>query len=106
MSYLLPILTYASVIWGVTGNCNLDRLQFLQNRALRLILNAPTYMKRIHLYKELKIPALTSGIKKLATTFYNQVASHPNRLINAQSSVDTKGIHKLPFQTTRLKRRF
>ncbi|GFU20973.1 hypothetical protein TNCV_5074051 [Trichonephila clavipes] len=106
MSYLLPHPnTYASVIWGVTGNCNLDRLQFLQNRALRLILNAPTYMKRIHLYKELKIPVLTSGIKKLATTFYNQVAS-PNRLINAQSSVDTKGIHKLPFQTTRLKRRF
>ncbi|GFW26222.1 hypothetical protein TNCV_1851261 [Trichonephila clavipes] len=106
MSYLLPILTYASVIWGVTANCHLDRLQILQNRALRLILNAPTYMKRIHLLKELKIPTLTSRIKKLAKTFYNQVASHPNSLIDPQSSVDTQGIHKLSFQTTRLKRRF
>ncbi|GFW34788.1 RNA-directed DNA polymerase from mobile element jockey [Trichonephila clavipes] len=106
MTYILPILIYASIIWGITANCNLDRLQILQNRALRLILNAPTYVKRIHMHKELKIPAFTSGIKKLATTFNNQVASHPNSLINIQSSVDPQGIHNMPIQRTLLKRRF
>ncbi|GFU32485.1 RNA-directed DNA polymerase from mobile element jockey [Trichonephila clavipes] len=28
-------------IWGITSNRNLDRIQILQNKALRLILNAP-----------------------------------------------------------------
>ncbi|GFU83348.1 hypothetical protein TNCV_3739581 [Trichonephila clavipes] len=49
----------------------------LQNRALRLILNAPIYRKRIDQHRDLRIPALTSRIKKLATTFHDQVASHP-----------------------------
>ncbi|GFU42662.1 hypothetical protein TNCV_178671 [Trichonephila clavipes] len=71
MQYLLTILTYASQIWGITANSNLDLIQVLQNRALRLILNAPTYIKRIHIHKDLKFPALTSRIKvnrRIATT--------------------------------------
>ncbi|GFY76235.1 hypothetical protein TNIN_50541 [Trichonephila inaurata madagascariensis] len=47
-------------------------------------------MKRIHMHKELKIPAITSRIKKLATTFHNQVATHHNSLINIQSLADIK----------------
>ncbi|GFY01599.1 RNA-directed DNA polymerase from mobile element jockey [Trichonephila clavipes] len=106
MQYLLPILTYASQIWGITSNRNLDRIQILQNRALRLILNAPTYIKRIHIHKDLKIPALTSRIKKLATAFYEQVNAHSNSLINIQAAMDTQRTHNMPIQTTHLRRRF
>ncbi|GFV90493.1 probable RNA-directed DNA polymerase from transposon X-element [Trichonephila clavipes] len=106
MQYLLPILTYASQIWGITSNRNLDRIQILQNRALRLILNAPTYIKRIHIHKDLKIPALTSRIKKLATAFYEQVNAHSNSLINIQAAMDAQRTHNMPIQTTHLRRRF
>ncbi|GFX73785.1 hypothetical protein TNCV_4291011 [Trichonephila clavipes] len=106
MQYLLPILTYASQIWGIAANKNLARIQILQNRALRLILNAPTYIKRIHIHKDLKIPALTSRIKKLVTAFYDQVATHSNNLINIQAAMDAQGTHNMPIQTTHLRRRF
>ncbi|GFU99726.1 hypothetical protein TNCV_1810901 [Trichonephila clavipes] len=106
MQYLLTILTYASQIWGITANSNLDLIQVLQNRALRLILNAPTYIKRIHIHKDLKFPALTSRIKKLTAAFYDQVAAHSNNLINIQSAMDAQGTHNMPTQTTHLRRRF
>ncbi|GFU83506.1 hypothetical protein TNCV_1484621 [Trichonephila clavipes] len=94
------------MIWGITSNRNLDRIQILQNRALRLILNAPTYIKRIHIHKDLKIPALTSRIKKLATAFYEQVNAHSNSLINIQAAMDAQRTHNMPIQTTHLRRRF
>ncbi|GFY47441.1 RNA-directed DNA polymerase from mobile element jockey [Trichonephila inaurata madagascariensis] len=90
LQYLLPIITYASPVWGIAADYLIDHLQILQHRALHLILNAPTYMKRIHLHKDLKIPALTSRIKKLATSFHDQVVSYSNNLINIQSFVDAK----------------
>ncbi|GFU02627.1 RNA-directed DNA polymerase from mobile element jockey [Trichonephila clavipes] len=93
-------------IWGITSNRNLDRIQILQNRALRLILNAPTYIKRIHIHKDLKIPAFTSRIKKLATAFYEQVNAHSNSLINIQAAMDAQRTHNRPIQTTHLRRRF
>ncbi|GFX76077.1 RNA-directed DNA polymerase from mobile element jockey [Trichonephila clavipes] len=77
-----------------------------KNRALRLILNAPTYIKRIHIHKDLKIPALTSRIKKLATAFYEQVNAHSNSLINIQAAMDAQRTHNMPIQTTHLRRRF
>ncbi|GFU52006.1 hypothetical protein TNCV_862061 [Trichonephila clavipes] len=76
-----------------------------KNRALRLILNAP-YIKRIHIHKDLKIPALTSRIKKLATAFYEQVNAHSNSLINIQAAMDAQRTHSRPIQTTHLRRRF
>ncbi|GFU54915.1 probable RNA-directed DNA polymerase from transposon BS [Trichonephila clavipes] len=62
LQYLLPIITYASPVWGSAATFHINKLQILQNRVLRLILNAPTYVKRIHLHRDLKIPALSSRI--------------------------------------------
>ncbi|GFY31950.1 RNA-directed DNA polymerase from mobile element jockey [Trichonephila clavipes] len=106
LQYLLPIITYASPIWGCAAACHINKLQILQNRALRLILNAPTYTKRIHLHRDLKIPALSSRIRKLATNFHDQAASHPNSLINTQPFIDAQGIYKMPIHSSRLKRLF
>ncbi|GFV53110.1 RNA-directed DNA polymerase from mobile element jockey, partial [Trichonephila clavipes] len=106
LQYLLPTITYASPIWGSAATCHINKFQILQNRALRLILNAPTYIKRIHLHRDLKIPALSSRIRKLATNFHDQAASHSNSLINIQPFIDAQGIYKMPLHTTKLKRTF
>ncbi|GFT20519.1 RNA-directed DNA polymerase from mobile element jockey [Trichonephila clavipes] len=102
LQYLLPIVTYASPVWGSVATCHINKLQILQNRAFRLSLNAPTYIKRIHLHRDLKIPALSSRIRKLATNFHDQVASHPNRLINIQPFIDAQGTYNMPLHSTRL----
>ncbi|GFW12217.1 probable RNA-directed DNA polymerase from transposon X-element [Trichonephila clavipes] len=88
---------------GIAANKNLARIQIVQNRALRLILNAPTYIKRIHLHKDLKIPSLASRIKKLATAFYDQFNAHSNSLINIQAAMDAQRTHNMPIQTTHLR---
>ncbi|GFV11912.1 hypothetical protein TNCV_109601 [Trichonephila clavipes] len=91
-------------IWGITSNRNLDRIQILQNRALRLILNAPTYIKRIHIHKDLKNPSPHIQNKKLATVFYEQVNAHSNSLINIQAAMDAQRTHNMPIRTTHLRR--
>ncbi|GFW68397.1 probable RNA-directed DNA polymerase from transposon X-element [Trichonephila clavipes] len=58
LQHQLPVLLYACQIWGNTANYLLDKLQVLQNQAIRTILNAPKYIPRIILHRELKITSI------------------------------------------------
>lgn len=51
--YILPLIDYGSVIWGSTFNNNIERLNKLQKRAARIILNAEFTTPSAEMYKEL-----------------------------------------------------
>ena len=38
-----PVLTYAPAVWGGTFKSNIQKLQLIQNRVLKMITNAPVY---------------------------------------------------------------
>ncbi|GFT02990.1 hypothetical protein TNCV_3422751 [Trichonephila clavipes] len=84
---------------------HLSKLQILQNKALRTILDVPVYVPRRYLHKELKILPVNSRIKQLSTKFHNQTTSHNNPTIQAQSNVISrlKDVHKYPVKTTQLR---
>ncbi|GFV89563.1 RNA-directed DNA polymerase from mobile element jockey [Trichonephila clavipes] len=106
MQYLLPILTYASQIWG-----NSSQQKPRPHRNPTEQSTAP-HLKRPHLHQTDPYPQRSKNSspyiqnkKKLATAFYDQVASHSNNLINIQAAMDAQGTHNMPIQTTHLRRR-
>ncbi|GFU03213.1 hypothetical protein TNCV_2721071 [Trichonephila clavipes] len=76
---------------GNTANYLLNKLQVLQNQAHRTILNAPIYIPRIILHRELKITSIRSRIKTLSLPFYNHLPSHHNESIRLQTSYPVTG---------------
>ncbi|GFT14625.1 RNA-directed DNA polymerase from mobile element jockey [Trichonephila clavipes] len=106
LQHLLPVILYACQIWGNSANYLLNKLQILQNQALRTILNAPFYIPRIILHRELKITSIRSRIKKLSLPFYNHLPSHHNESIRMQSSFPVTGTHRPPHHATTLPRSF
>ncbi|GFS70651.1 probable RNA-directed DNA polymerase from transposon X-element [Nephila pilipes] len=95
--YLQPILSYACAIWGNTSTPNVKKLQLHQNRAIRLITGAPTFIPRSILHEETDIESITQIIQKLATTFYATISNHENPTINSIStSINYDGTRKPP----------
>ena len=53
-SYILPHIDYCINVWGNASQCHIDKLQVLQNRAARVILDADLYTSSQILLKRLK----------------------------------------------------
>ncbi|GFX37019.1 RNA-directed DNA polymerase from mobile element jockey [Trichonephila clavipes] len=108
IQYLQPLLTYACQIWGIAAELHLNKLQIIQNKALRTILDVPVYVPRRYLHKELKILPVNSRIKQLSKKFHDQTANHNNPTIQVQSTFVNRprDSHKYPMKTTSLKRKF
>ncbi|GFT15158.1 probable RNA-directed DNA polymerase from transposon X-element [Nephila pilipes] len=87
--YLQPILSYACTIWGNTLKSNKNELQLHQNRAIRLITGAPTFIPRKILHDETDIESITQIIQKSAINFYRSLEHHENPTINSLSSSTT-----------------
>ncbi|GFU45440.1 putative RNA-directed DNA polymerase from transposon X-element [Nephila pilipes] len=95
--YLQPILSYACAIWGNTIDHNIKKLQVHQNRAIRLITGALTFIPRSILHNETNIEPITQLIRKLATTFYATISNHENPAINSISrSTNYDGTRRSP----------
>ena len=49
--YILPLIDYGSNTWGATSNTNVERLNKLQKRAARIILNADYMTPSANMFK-------------------------------------------------------
>ncbi|KAJ8667373.1 hypothetical protein QAD02_009035 [Eretmocerus hayati] len=76
-----PVLTYACTVWGGASKSSLKKLQVIQNKTLRNIVDAPMYTKNSLIHKELKIESLTDYIKVTAKNFYDSTAESDHELI-------------------------
>lgn len=101
-SYIRPILTYACPIFSHAAKTHLNKLQVLQNKCLRMVLNA-RYRTRIStLHRRSKIPTISSFISKLSKSFYENSAKSSNRLIKSlghrhKSISKAKIRHRMPI---------
>lgn len=95
-SLIRPLVMYACVIWGNASNTHLKNIQVLQNKLLRISVNAEWFVTNNQLHRELGVSKISEHIQKLTQKF------HEN-LINCESAVfyqlGQKNIH------TRLKRK-
>lgn len=100
-SVIRPILTYACVIFNNCAKTHLNKLQVMQNKCLRMILNADFYERNVDLHERAGIPFIRDFIDKLTNNFYEKAATHSNDLIASLGNyiLDDEGRrvkHRLP----------
>ncbi|GBM26703.1 hypothetical protein AVEN_124994-1 [Araneus ventricosus] len=99
---LMPILTYAAQIWGLSAKTHRKKVQTLQNKILRMKL-------RIHrnevLHNDLRIEAIENHVKNISRIFFSKIADHPNPLINNQLEfAHNIGKYPYPYSSTKWRR--
>ena len=78
-----PVMTYASPAWAFIPKTSMQRLQVVQNRALRLIGGYDWYTRINEMHSDLEISKLKSFIKRLALKLYGSAKSSRNRNIKS-----------------------
>ncbi|GFV19825.1 RNA-directed DNA polymerase from mobile element jockey [Trichonephila clavipes] len=82
---LRPIITYASPVWGAAAATNMKKIQVIQNKILRLITNAPWYVRNDVIHYDLHMEPISSYITKLARNVFRSIENHDNPIIQAQT---------------------
>lgn len=100
-TYIRPILTYAGTIFHNCPKTYFKKLQILQNKCLRMALNAPYYTKTGNLHAQAKTPTIEDFIQNNADRFYSKAAAHKNYLVKklgdyTVESLPFKLVHKMP----------
>ncbi|GFV39693.1 hypothetical protein TNCV_738891 [Trichonephila clavipes] len=76
---------------------DVNKLQILENRVLRIILNYPKYVIRRYLHRDSNKEPINERIRSLAVTFHNDVITHPNPSISMQPFSIATGRHNTQF---------
>lgn len=74
-SLIRPLVLYGCVIWGNTSKTNLNRIQALQNKILRIAVNAPWYITNQQLHYELGMSTVQQHISKLTRKFHENLVN-------------------------------
>ncbi|GBM91963.1 putative RNA-directed DNA polymerase from transposon BS, partial [Araneus ventricosus] len=99
---LRPILMYAAQIWGLAAFSNRKKAQILQNKILRIIVNAPLYVRNSVIHNDLKIQTTDEFIKELSRNFFQKLVNHTNPTVLDQLNyTHNNGEYAFPYATTK-----
>jgi hypothetical protein len=82
-----PTWTYGLELWGSTKPSNHRRIQSLQSKILRKIVNAPFYVSNLTLHNDLKVPFVRDLASSRYQKFHSTLHLHPNPLVQSLSSL-------------------
>lgn len=74
---IIPLVTYACPVWITASKTNLNKLQVLQNKILRIITKAPWFVTNKNIHKDLDVEFIYQVLVKRTTEFINE---HPHDL--------------------------
>lgn len=77
---LKPIWTYGIEMWGTATPSNIEKLQRVQSKALRIITGAPWYIKNANIHRDICIPRVADEIVRLSKKYLQKLEDHPNKL--------------------------
>lgn len=86
---ILPVMTYASAVWGASAK-GTKKLQVFQNIALRRISRSPWFVRNADIQRQLGVDLFKEHIKELARHFYSNLDNVPNSLVNNLASYDSR----------------
>ncbi|KAL4085043.1 hypothetical protein QTP88_027881 [Uroleucon formosanum] len=98
-SLIKPMWTYGLQLWGNAKVTNVNKIQTVQNKILRLITKAPPYVSNYSLHTDLNIKTVHAEAITYYKRFHNRLPYHPNPLISNLASRTIPG-----NPTRRLKR--
>ena len=73
---LKPIWTYGIPLWGSASHSNIEILQRIQNKVLKMIVNAPWYIPNKLLHTNLQMPTVRGEITKFSTNHGAKLLKH------------------------------
>lgn len=68
--YILPVLTYAAPVFHDVPRPQIIRFQQLQNRIVRMAMDAPWYMRNTQVVREAEAVPIMDHIEKITTRFF------------------------------------
>jgi hypothetical protein len=80
---LKPVWTYGVQLWGIASNSNLEILERIQSKVLRIITDAPWYVPNAVIKRDLQIPTVKQEAPKYSANYRKRLDVHPNSLANA-----------------------
>ncbi|KAL0098782.1 hypothetical protein PUN28_015784 [Cardiocondyla obscurior] len=75
---LKPIWTYGAALWGCASQTNRKKIQTTQNQILRIIVDAPWYVRNDIIHADLGVPTVNKVIQEIARKHENRLHNHPN----------------------------
>jgi len=102
-SILKPTWTYGIELWGTAAISNLKKLERVENRILRQILNAPFYVRNTTIRRDLKLPTVVEEAAKRSRRHLDKIEDHPNPLASRVLDVEPRRLKRrhptdLPFR--------
>lgn len=74
---IVPLVLYACPVWITASKTNLNKLQILQNKVLRIIIKAPWFVTNKNIHKDLDIPYIYDVMIQRTSDF---LKDHPHDL--------------------------
>ena len=75
-----PVWTYGVQLWGSASNCNIEILQRLQSKMLRIITDAPWYVPSVVIIRDLQVLSVGQEVRNYSVTYRQRLNDHPNSL--------------------------
>lgn len=69
-----PLILYAAPVWGQCATTHIHKMQVLQSKVLRVISNAPWFVRNDALHTDFKIPTIKNYIRELSVSFFNKLS--------------------------------
>ncbi|GFS93674.1 RNA-directed DNA polymerase from mobile element jockey [Trichonephila clavipes] len=82
---LRPVITYGSPVWGAAAATHMKKIQVIQNKILRVMTNAPWYVRNDVIHNDLQMEPIANYITKLSRNVFKSIESHDNPIIKAQT---------------------
>ena len=73
-----PTWTYGITLWGTSAMSHTNKLESLQSKIPRTIVNAPWYVRNEDIRKDLKIPTVKEEIGRYAEKYKERTAAYAN----------------------------
>ena len=75
-----PIWTYGIPLWGTAAMSRINKIETMQTKILRMIVNIPWYVRNEDIRRDLRIPTVKQVISSYAERYKERIATHSNRL--------------------------
>ncbi|GFV41019.1 probable RNA-directed DNA polymerase from transposon X-element [Trichonephila clavipes] len=82
---LRPVITYGSPVWGAAAATHMKKVQVMQNKILRVMTNAPWYVRNDVIHNDLQMEPISNYITKLSRNVFKSIEFHENPIIQAQT---------------------
>ena len=75
-----PIWTYGIPLWGMAAMSYINKIEVIQAKILRTIVNGPWYVRNEDIRRDLGMPTVKEEISRYSEKYKSRIATHINRL--------------------------